>query len=226
MTLLLRTLLLLLAVLAALPAGLAAQRGGDTAEARPAGSGAFPRPGDRIALRIWNEPEMSDTFNISERGEAILPRLGAVHVASLPLGRLQDSLRRAYAVYLRNPSVEIAVLRRIAVQGEVRQPGIYLADLTIGLPEIIARAGGFTEAGNPRNIVIVRDGRRIRYGRETSNSLLAAELQSGDQIFVRPRSALARNPMAWIGGAIGLVGTFRVLVWPLIEDIVGSDEGG
>lgn len=224
MTLLLRTLLLLLATLPALPAGLAAQRGGDTADARPAGAGAMPRPGDRIALKIWNEPEMSDTFNISERGDAILPKLGAVRVTALPLAQLQDSLRRAYSVYLRNPSVEIAVLRRISVQGEVRQPGIYLADLTMGLPEIIARAGGYTEAGNPRNIVIVRDGRRIRYGREAADTLLASELQSGDQVFVRPRSALARNPVAWIGGAIGLVGTFRAVVWPLIEDILGRDE--
>lgn len=226
MTRFLHTLLLLLAALAALPAGVAAQQGGDTAAAPAGGTAALPRPGDRIALKIWNEPEMSDTFNISERGEAILPKLGAMQVTALPLGALQDSLRRAYAVYLRNPSVEIAVLRRISVQGEVRQPGIYLADLTIGLPEIIARAGGYTENGNPRNVVIVREGRRIRYGREGGNGLLASELQSGDQVFVRPRSALARNPVAWIGGAIGLVGTFRAVVWPLIEDIFGADKEG
>ena len=225
MTLHLRTLLLLLATLAVLPAGLGAQQGSDTADAR-AGTAALPRPGDRIALKIWNEPEMSDTFNISERGEATLPKLGSVRVIDLPLAELQDSLRRAYAVYLRNPSVEIAVLRRISVQGEVRQPGIYLADLTMGLPEIIARAGGYTEAGNPRNIVIVREGRRIRHGRDAAGGPFAAELRSGDQVFVRPRSALARNPMAWIGGAIGLVGTFRAVVWPLIEDIVGSDKEG
>jgi polysaccharide export outer membrane protein len=219
-----RTLLLLLATLAGLPAGLAAQQAGDTAAAPATGTAALPRPGDRIALKIWNEPEMSDTFNISERGEAILPKLGSVHVTALPLAALQDSLRRAYAVYLRNPSVEISVLRRVSVQGEVRQPGIYLADLTIGLPEIIARAGGYTEAGNPRNIVIVREGRRIRYGREGGDRLLASELQSGDQIFVRPRSSLARNPMVWIGGAMGLVATFNQVVWPLIEDIFNTDE--
>jgi polysaccharide export outer membrane protein len=216
--------LLLLATLAALPAGLAAQRGGDTAAAPATGTAAMPRPGDRIALKIWNEPEMSDTFNISERGEAILPKLGAMQVTALPLAALQDSLRRAYAVYLRNPSVEIAVLRRVSVQGEVRQPGIYLADLTMGLPEIIARAGGYTEAGNPRNVVILREGRRIRYGREGGDGLIASELQSGDQIFVRPRSALARNPMVWIGGAMGLVATFNQFVWPLIEDIFNTDK--
>jgi polysaccharide export outer membrane protein len=225
MTPFLRTLILLLATLAALPAGLAAQRGSDTAAAPAGGTAALPRPGDRIALKIWNEPEMSDTFNISERGEAILPKLGTVQVTSLPLAALQDSLRRAYAVYLRNPSVEIAVLRRISVQGEVRQPGIYMADLTMGLPDIIARAGGYTEAGNPRNVVILREGRRIRYGREGGDGLLASELQSGDQVFVRPRSALARNPMVWIGGAMGLVATFNQVVWPLIEDIFNTDKG-
>lgn len=220
-----RTLLLLLATLAALPAGLAAQGGADTV-AHPTGAAATPRPGDRIALKIWNEPEMSDTFNISERGEAVLPKLGAVHVTSLPLMALQDSLRRAYAVYLRNPSVEIAVLRRIGVQGEVRQPGIYLADLTVGLPEIIARAGGYTDAGNPRNIVIVREGKQIRYGRRDREGILVSELQSGDQVFVRQRSAFARNPMVWIGGAMGLVATFNQVVWPLIEDIFGADKEG
>ncbi|HEV2736516.1 MAG TPA: polysaccharide biosynthesis/export family protein [Longimicrobiaceae bacterium] len=216
--------LFLIATLAALPAGLAAQRGSDTAAAPATGTAALPRPGDRIALKIWNEPEMSDTFAISERGEAILPKLGAMQVTALSLAALQDSLRRAYAVYLRNPSVEIAVLRRVSVQGEVRQPGIYLADLTMGLPEIIARAGGYTEAGNPRNVVIVRDGRRIPYGRGEGDGLLAAELQSGDQVFVRPRNAFARNPMAWIGGAVGVVGTFSALVWPMIEDILDDDD--
>ncbi|HEV2148545.1 MAG TPA: polysaccharide biosynthesis/export family protein [Longimicrobiaceae bacterium] len=223
-----RTALLLFATLTALGPGAAAQQETDSPELRPGldvAASAKPRPGDRIALKIWNEPEMSDTFNISERGEAILPKLGAVHVTDQPLAALQDSLRSAYAVYLRNPSVEIVVLRRIGVQGEVRNPGIYLADLTVGLPEIIARAGGYTEAGNPRNIIIVRDGQRIRYGVGEGTELSVAELQSGDQVFIRPRSALARNPMAWLGGAVGLLGAVRVTVWPMIESLLGKDKG-
>lgn len=187
---------------------------------RPApalGAAAMPRPGDRVELKIWNEPEMNGSFLISETGEVILPRLGSVQVANLPVGALQDSLRKAYAVYLRNPSVEVVVLRRIGVLGEVRQPGIYLADLTVGLPEIIARAGGYTEAGNPRNIVIVRDGQRIRYGRDGDSEISVAELQSGDQVLVRSRSALARNPIAWIGGALGIIGGIRVMVESFVK---------
>lgn len=222
----LRTVLLVLAAVAASAAGLPAQQGADTsaeAAARRARV-ATPRPGDQVALKIWNEEEMSDTFNISERGEVILPKLGPVYVIDKPVGALQDSLRKAYSVYLRNPSIDIVVLRRIGVQGEVRLPGIYLADLTVGLPEIIARAGGYTDAGNPRNIVIVRDGERVRYGGRSDEGLVVSELQSGDQIFVRPRSAFARNPMAWIGGAMGLVATFNAVVWPLVKEIIGKDE--
>ncbi|HEX2093108.1 MAG TPA: polysaccharide biosynthesis/export family protein [Longimicrobiaceae bacterium] len=223
MTFPLRTILLLLVTLSAA----AAEVSGQQAVAPLAADSlvdARPRPGDKVALKIWNEPEMSDTFNISERGEVILPRLGAVRVTDQPIVALQDSLRRAYAVFLRNPSVEIAVLRRIGVQGEVRNPGIYLADLTMGLPEVIARAGGFTEAGNPRNIVVFRDGQRIRYQFRGDTGLRVSELQSGDQIFVRPRSTFARSPMTWIGGVIGLLGAFRITVWPMIERILDDEE--
>lgn len=181
---------------------------------------ATARPGDRIALRIWNEPEMSDTFNISERGEVILPRLGSVPVAGRPIGALQDSLRQAYAVFLRNPSVEVAVLRRIGVQGEVRTPGNYLVDLTMGLPEILTLAGGLTEAANPNNVVVLRGEERIRYGRKNQNEFLAAELRSGDQVLVRPRSVWARNPLAMIGGIVSII----AVAAPVIERIWGDDS--
>lgn len=219
----LRTVLLLLAAVSASAAAAPAQQAAEEIPARPAAHGATPRPGDKIALKIWNEEEMSDTFNISERGEVILPKLGPVYVVDKPVGALQDSLRKAYSVYLRNPSIDVVVLRRIGVQGEVRQPGMYLADLTMGLPEVIARAGGYTDAGNPRNILIVRDGERVRYGQKGDEGFVVSELQSGDQVFVRPRSAFARNPMAWIGGAMGLVATFNAVVWPLVKEIIGKD---
>lgn len=218
MTLPLRSALLLLATMFATVASVRAQQGADTAA-------VTPHPGDRIALKIWNEAEMSDTFNISERGEVILPKLGSVYVADMPIGVLQDSLRRAYAVYLRNPSIDISVLRRVSVLGEVRQPGVYLADLTMGLPEVIARAGGYTDAGNPRNILIVRDGRRIRYGRNGDAELSVAALQSGDQIVVRRKSALTRDPTSALLAAISVVGAFRFTVWPLIQSIMGDGDG-
>lgn len=215
--------LLLLAALC-LPSAGGAQQAEPAAGAAPGVAEANARPGDRVWLRIWNEPEMSDTFNISETGEVVLPKLGSVHVADLGASLLQDSLRRAYSVYLRNPSVEVVVLRRIGVQGEVWRPGIYLADLTMGLPDLIAMAGGFTNTANPDNVVVIRGEERIRYRRSDQAEFLVTGLQSGDQVYVRRKSALQRDPVGTLTAVMTLVSGFTVWVLPAIKNIFSDDD--
>lgn len=191
------------------------QVGGPGAAAQ--GTAATARPGDRIALRIWNEREMSDTFNIAETGQVILPKLGPVYVVNLPIPALQDSLRRAYAVYLRNPSIEVTVLRRIGIQGEIRHPGIYLADLTMALPDILSMAGGITEAGDPNKIEVVRGAERLRYRSQDQLQFLVAQLQSGDQVVVKSRSSLRRNPTGTIAAGITVATAFFGFLVPAIR---------
>ncbi len=221
---LLRTTLLTLAAAWITIAPLAAQQrgrsGASDSTVAALGANATPRPGDRIALRIWNEPEISDTFNILETGEVILPKLGTVGVVDQPIGALQDSLRRAYAVYLRNPSVEVTVLRRIAVQGEVRRPGLYLVDLTMGLRDLIAEAGGITDAGDPEKIMVVRGEERIRFEKGRGPWLLVTDLRSGDQVVVGQRSWLQRNVFAVTGTTLAVVG----FVIPIIRGLLTPDE--
>jgi polysaccharide biosynthesis/export protein len=172
---------------------------------RPIAPEAEARPGDRVVLKIWNEPEMSDTFTVAQNGSVILPRLGSVPVQGVPIVELEDSLRRAYTAYLRNPSVEVAVLRRISVLGEVRNPGVYLADLTMGLPEVIARAGGPTENANMGRITVVRGSERFRFRGNRQEAMFAAQLLSGDQVIVERRNFLARNALATISTAVTVI---------------------
>lgn len=183
-----------------------------TAPREVAGAGSGPlygapeaQPGDRVVLKIWNEPEMSDTFTVAQSGYVTLPRLGPTRVQGIEINALEDSLRASYMSYLRNPAVQIVVLRRISVLGEVRQPGIYLADLTMGLPDVIARAGGPTDAGDPNRITIVRGPERIEYNRARQSETFVAQLHSGDQVYVRSRNFFVRNPWASISTAIGLI---------------------
>jgi protein involved in polysaccharide export with SLBB domain len=164
---------------------------GDTA-----GADATIQPGDRVALRIWNEPLMSDTFPVSETGEVVLPNLGSVRVADRTASELQNSLREAYSEYLRNPSVAVTALRRVAVQGEVREPDLYLVDLTMTLRDVIALAGGVTEQGNPADIRIIRGGEVVPVGRGRHARFSTIELRSGDQIMVGRRSWFELNSLA------------------------------
>lgn len=177
---------------------------------------AVVKPGDRIALRIWMEPEMSDTFVVALNGDVVLPKLGAVRATRFTIGALQDTLRLAYREYLRNPSLEITVLRRVGVHGEVRTPGLYLVDPTMTLRDIIAQAGGVTPAGDPNKISVVRDGERIRFASGRGAEFVAAELVSGDQVAVGPRSWFERNSLAVVStGAV----VFSIL-FPVVRDLL------
>lgn len=171
------------------------------------------RPGDRIALRIWNEPLMSDTFRIAENGSVTLPKVGQIAAAGQDAVALQDSLQRAFATYLLNPSVEITVLRRIGVQGEVQRPDLYLVDLTMTLRDVIANAGGVTPQGDPSRVFLIRDGERLRVGETELARFTAAELRSGDQVLIGRRNWFELNSLAIAGTAAVVVS----VVVPLLQ---------
>jgi polysaccharide export outer membrane protein len=198
-------LLLLLALAPAAP--LTAQVAGASARdsVSPAEAGARIRPGDQVTLRIFREPDLSGAFTISDAGELVLPRLGRLAVTRYTPHELQESLLCAYGDFLRNPAVEVTVLRRIGVQGEVRRPDTYMVDLTVTLRDLIARAGGVTESGNPNRITIVRGAERIEVDKTDQGRFSTAELYSGDQVVVGRRSWMALNPAVAVSTATSLI---------------------
>jgi protein involved in polysaccharide export with SLBB domain len=165
-------------------------------------------PGDRVEVRIWTAPDMSNTFVIDENGKVVLPTLGPVQAAGIPAGRLQDSIRTAYAEVVRDPAVRVSVQRRISVMGEVARPGVYMADLTMVVSDVIAQAGGLTGGADPGKIMVYRDGVEYQISQRDRSEYTLAGLRSGDQILVRPRSFWARNPavvVSTIGSTVSLL---------------------
>lgn len=189
----------------------------DTRERLTHAAQALIRPGDQVAVRVWREPEMSDTLTVDERGEVVLPRIGLMRVDQQSAAALRDTLRERYAQYLRNPAVDVTVLRRIAVYGDVRRPDLYLVDLTMTLQDVLARAGGVNELGSRSKIYIVRGGQQLKLDPKQQSSLVAAELLSGDQIVVGRRSWFALNSLPAIGTGLAAVSFFIGVVLPLIR---------
>jgi protein involved in polysaccharide export with SLBB domain len=87
-------------------------------------SGAL-RPGDVVRLRIWREPDLSGDFRVDEQGTVVFPKIGQKQVLGLQPDTLRSQLVRSYSVYLRNPAIEVTLLRRITILGGVRNPGLY-----------------------------------------------------------------------------------------------------
>src|SRR5687768_4276932 len=116
------------------------------------------RPGDQIALNFFRDRELNANVNVNERGEAAFPKIGVLQVSQMTIAQLQDTLRARYGEFLRLPELEVAVLRRVVVNGEVRVPNVYMVDGASTVRDVIARAGGVIETGNRNNVSIIRNG--------------------------------------------------------------------
>lgn len=183
----------------AAPLARAQQPGGGapvTAEARAART--MVQPGDRVVVKVFREPELSDTVTVDVDGGLSLPRLGTIPAARLTMTALHDTLRARYAGFLRNPAFELQVLRRVIVNGAVSKPGVYYVDVASTVRDAVAIAGGVSDQGDPNRVVVIRDGQRVRLRGGESAS---AELYSGDQLLVERRSWLSRNALALTGTA-------------------------
>jgi polysaccharide export outer membrane protein len=206
-------LLLLAAALAigiALPA--TAQRA-DAGKQAGADTPSGIRPGDQVRLKIWREPDLSGDFTVDQQGVVVLPRLGPIQVQD----RLPDSLRSylltAFATYLRNPSVEVTILRQVTIDGAVGKPGIYYLDPTITVAQAIALAEGVKPEGKQDQVELIRAGQVRALALKLPRTARIAEtpLRSGDRLYVPERSWLSRNSGlvlgATISGAALIVGT-------------------
>lgn len=159
-------------------------------------------PGDAIRIQVWREADLSGTFTVDDRGIATLPLLGEHEVTGLGPSELRDKLLADYREYLQNPSIEVTILRRISILGEVRSPGLYPVDATVSLSNALALAGGVTPNGNPNDIRLIRDQQVIRLDLDTATLVGISDIRSGDQIVVGQKGWMARNPGAFFGSLI------------------------
>ena len=114
------------------------------------------RPGDVVRLRSWREPDLSGDFPVDETGVVVFPKIGPLTVTREAPESLKSKLVSAYQRYLRNPSIDVTMLRRVNILGEVRNPGLHPVDPTMTVADAIALAGGVTPIGSADKIEVRR----------------------------------------------------------------------
>lgn len=168
----------------------------------------FLRPGDVVRLRIWREPDMSGEFQVDEAGTVVFPRLGERRVLDHTPESLQALLLDEYRVFLRNPSIDVTVLRRVRIMGAVQNPGLYPVDPTVTIADALALAGGATAQGDQHKMKILRDGVQITAIVTESTVIGDSPIQSGDVILVPERTWIVRNSgivATVIGASVSLI---------------------
>ncbi len=166
---------------------------GQNAPTMAARDDAGAEPGDVVRLRIWREPDMSGDYPVDAQGIATFPRLGTVRVTNFGADSLQRLLVTEYAKYLKNPSVEVVLLRRVRVVGAVRSPGVYTVDQTMRVRDVLALAGGPSAEGRTDRARLDRNGTSKEIDLSSTPRADEGALRSGDQVFVPQRGWFARN---------------------------------
>ena len=153
--------------------------------------------GDKVVLRVWREPTWSDAFPVDPSGDVVLPRIGRMRVVGMSPSALEDTVRTRMAAFLRDPNVDVIVLRRVAVLGAVKKPDVLFVEPVTTLRDVIALGGGLAEDGDANRIEILRNGARIPVGPwKDAADRPASDVQSGDQVVVGRKNWLSRNALA------------------------------
>jgi polysaccharide biosynthesis/export protein len=199
------TLLLLSTVVGAM----AAQAGG-AARTAPADSVGI-QPGDLIRIKVWREPDLSDSTRVDEDGNVTLPRMGVVAVRGMSADSVRRLIVTTYSRYLRNPAVDVTVLPRVTILGAVRNPGVRNLDPTMTIADALAMAGGAAPEGKVDRVELRRRGERVPAKLSLDARLAETPIRSGDHLVVPQRSWLSRN----VGVVIGVASLGISLVYLL-----------
>jgi protein involved in polysaccharide export with SLBB domain len=172
------------------------------APATDAAANAILYPGDLVRLKIWREPDLSGDFQVDEHGFAVFPKIGQVHVSDITTDSLRRMLIGTYSQYLKDPSIEVTMLRRVTVIGAVKNPGLYPVDPTMTIADVLALAGGADPTGMQDKVDVIRGGNktRVRFTQRTSVGSLA--VRSGDELYLPERGWVSRNGYV-VGALIG-----------------------
>lgn len=154
------------------------------------------RSGDRLAIRVFGEPELtSEQYRIDAAGYLQVPLVGEMIAAGLTPEELRRELtRRLGARFIRDPQVSVAVVEslktRFAVEGQVGQPGVYDADSQTTLLSALAQARSPTKTAKLDEVLVFRivNGQRMgaRFDLRDIRAGIAADPQilPGDTIVV------------------------------------------
>ena len=170
-------------------------------------------PGDLVRLEVQDEPDLAGEYAIDTDGMVLFPLLGLVAVADRPFDEVRKEVGEAYGKQLTRAEIRLTPVLRVAVLGEVRQPGLVPVDPTYSLADVVAQAGGLTPSADRESISVLRDGATLVTLSEEDLSGQALVLRSGDLVQVGRRTWLGENIAVVIGsGASVLAAILTALI--------------
>ena len=139
----------------------------------------------RYIYQFHNQEYILDGY-----GEIRLSSLGTLKIASKSVEEIQKLLENKFRSYAQEPHVVVIPMIKIVLRGEFGMSGMYRFSLNTSFWDVVATAGGVSNAYSLTNMYLERDG-EILYqdfleAFYKANSLHEMGIQSGDEI-IAPR---------------------------------------
>ena len=118
--------------------------------------------GDKFSLRVYQEPDMSGEFMVSQSGGIAFPLIGEVDVIDRRCADIEAEVAERLADgFLRDPSVSCQIVEvnslGIVVSGEVSSAGLFPYSANLTIIEAIALANGLTANAAEDRVIVSRD---------------------------------------------------------------------
>ncbi len=170
--------------------------------------------GDVLNVNVFDTPEFSGIYAVSDKEEIVFPLLGLLKVGGMRANELAILLqtRLVKANILRYPQVNVIVSsfasQGISVLGEVNHPGIYATYGSQRLLDIVSLASGFTPLAGSTALIRHK-------GEESAETITIrsakgeisdteVQLEPGDTVIVQ------RAPVIYVMGEVAKPGGFVV----------------
>jgi polysaccharide biosynthesis/export protein len=146
-------------------------------------------PGDQVRLIVFDQPSLSNVYNVDASGNVSVPLAGPVKAEGKTTRQLEAAivsrLKEQNLVSEAKAAVEVAIYRPFSVLGEVKAAGRFPYSPGMTIEAAIALAGGYTIHADKEHIRVTR---KVSKGEAATEDLPpTASVMPGDTIYVRER---------------------------------------
>jgi polysaccharide biosynthesis/export protein len=172
---------------------------------------------DALRIAVYGYDDLKTETRVSADGRISFPLVGEVSVAGKTTFEVEHELANLLKTggFIIDPQVTVVVTefksQQISVLGQVQKPGRYGLEASNTLVDILAMAGGITDAGDERVVVAHRNQGSVTKQEINLRDMLdptkktdLVPVQQGDIIYI------PKAPMFYIYGEVQRPGSYRI----------------
>jgi polysaccharide export outer membrane protein len=149
--------------------------------------------GDVIRIQVYREPDLSGEYVVDDRGVLSVPFVGTLQAAGMTRDSVRSVIEAAFRRVMPELAMQLRFVRKVALVGAVRAPGLYPVDGSMTVADLVAMAGGVSVNAREFDVSWTRAG-TVHVPRVGVASFVSSlDMLPGDQLVVPERSWLSRN---------------------------------